>query len=90
MKTRRRLASVEQGLQPQTVFCSHTFVTLHREGKENPPFPAGFSIGAPRFELGTSSPDPSKGAIPLAETKTAGEQAKSCNGSCGREGVSRS
>jgi hypothetical protein len=23
---------------------------------ENPPFPAGIAVGAPRFELGTSSP----------------------------------
>jgi hypothetical protein len=42
MKTRRRLASVEQGLQPQTVFCSHTFVTLHREGKRKPAVSSGF------------------------------------------------
>jgi hypothetical protein len=37
-------------------FCSHGFARLPIAQQKNPPFPAGFLIGAPRFELGTSSP----------------------------------
>jgi len=49
-------AGAQSGSPNVSLRGSPEALRIEAEGKRNPPFPAGCQVGAPRFELGTSSP----------------------------------
>ena len=56
-------AGAQSGSPNVSLRGSPEALRIEAEGKRNPPFPAGCQVGAPRFELGTSSPPDSSNEL---------------------------